>query len=212
MFKKYAILIGIIIALLLLIVATRYYPGGSQHDKGSIGYDWKNNYLSNLFGEKAVNGAPNTARPWSAAGMLFLALSWALFFISFSKKIPQKSAAGIIKYFGAGAMIFTFLAVTPLHDIMVTLASTMALVSIFYITVFVFKSKLHLFKILSVIYMIVFYTCSFSYYTSSYLEYLPILQKTALVITITWVLSLQYFTTAADFQPIKNFTDVRTKE
>jgi hypothetical protein len=37
-------------------VATLYYPGGSQYDKNSVGYDWKNNYLSYLFDAKAVNG------------------------------------------------------------------------------------------------------------------------------------------------------------
>lgn len=204
MFKKYAILTGIIIALLLLVIATRYYPGGSQHNKNSIGYDWKNNYLSNLFGEKAVNGAPNAAQPWSAAGMLFLSLSFALFFVDFSKKIPQKSAANIIRYFGAGAMIFAFLAITPLHDIMVAMACTMAPVSMFYITVFVFRSKLYLFKILSVACLLIFYTCSYCYYTYSYIEFLPVLQKTALVITVTWVLSLEYFTKPADFNPLKN--------
>jgi hypothetical protein len=203
MFKKYAILIGIIIALLLLAVAMLYYPGGSQYNKNSIGYDLKNNYLSNLFGEKAVNGAANTARPWSAAGMLFLSVSFALFFIEFSKKIPQKGASNIIRYFGAGAMIFAFLAITPLHDIMVTIACTIAPVSMFYITVFVFRSKLHLFKILSVACLLIFYTCSYCYYTYSYIEFLPILQKAALIISTTWVLCLQYLTTATDFQSQK---------
>ncbi|WP_295714628.1 hypothetical protein [Mucilaginibacter sp.] len=204
MLRKHSILIGIIISLLLLLVATLYYPGGSQHDKNSIGYDWKNNYLSNLFGEKAVNGLNNGSRIWAIFGMLFLSASFALFFIEISKKIPTKGAAKIVRYFGAGAMIFAFLAVTPYHDIMVTIACTMALVSMFYITVFVYKSRLLLFKIISTICLLAFYCSEYVYYTSSYLEVLPILQKLTLFITITWVLSLQYFTTIADFQPGKN--------
>ena len=204
MLRKHSILIGIIISLLLLLVATMYYPGGSQHDKNSIGYDWRNNYLSNLFGEKAVNGLDNGSRIWAIFGMLFLSISFALFFIAFSKKIPTKGAAKIVRYFGAGAMIFAFLAVTPYHDIMVTVASTMALVSMFYITVFVYKSRLLLFKILSTICLLVFYCSEYVYYTSSFLEILPILQKLTLFITSTWVLSLQYFTTITDFEPGKN--------
>lgn len=43
MLRQYSILLGIIISLLLLLVATLYYPGGSQYDKNSVGYDWKNN-------------------------------------------------------------------------------------------------------------------------------------------------------------------------
>ena len=156
MVKKYSILPGIIISTTLLVVSTRYYPGGSQYDKNSIGYDWKNNYLSNLFGEKAVNGSDNASRLWAISGMLFLCVSFALFFIEFSKKISSKGAAKIIRYFGVGAMTFAFLAVTPFHDTMITIASTLALISMFYITVFVFKSKLHFFKILCTLFAFLF--------------------------------------------------------
>lgn len=187
------------ISLSLLLVATLYYPGGSQYDSNSIGYDWKHNYLSNLFADKAVNGSYNASRPWAVSGMLFLCVSFALFFIDFPKKIPSQSAAKVIRYCGVGAMVFAFLAVTPYHDTMITIASTLALISMFYITVFVFTSKLHLLTILSVVCLLVSYTCNYLYYTRSYVELLPILQKLSLVISITWVLSLQYFTTIADF-------------
>jgi hypothetical protein len=203
MLRRYLILYGIIISLFLLLVAAFYYPGGSQLDKNSIGYDWKNNYLSNLFGAKAVNGAANTSRPWAIAGMLFLCASFAVFFIEFSKKIPSKTSANIIRYFGAGAMLFAFLAVTPFHDIMITIASTMALISMFYITIFVFKSGLHLFKVLSVVCLVVTYCCNYVYFTRTDLEILPVLQKAALLLTITWMLCLQYFTTPSDFEPRK---------
>lgn len=203
MFRKHSILFGLVISLSFLFVATLYYPGGSQYDKNSIGFDWKNNYLSNLFGAKAVNGSDSASRPWAIAGMLFLCASSALFFIEFSKKIPSKGSAKIIRYFGAGAMIFAFLAVTPYHDIMVTIAGTMALVSMFYITVFVLKSGLRLFKILSIICLLAYYSSNFVYYTRIYLEFLPILQKLTLFLTVTWIISLQYFTTNADFQPVK---------
>ena len=200
MLRKYLILLGIIISLLLLLVATRHYPGGSQNDKNSVGYDWKNNYLSNLFGAKAVNGSENASRPWAIAGMLFLCASFALFFIEFSKKIPAKGAARIIRYCGAGAMVFSFLAVTPYHDAVIRIASTLALISMFYITVFVFKARLHLLGILSVVCLLVSYSCNYIYFTRSYVEYLPIFQKIALSITIIWILSLQYLTTMTDFQ------------
>jgi hypothetical protein len=44
MIRKYSILLGIIIATKLFVVAASHYPGGSQYDKNSIKYDWKNNY------------------------------------------------------------------------------------------------------------------------------------------------------------------------
>ena len=101
-------------------------------------------------------------------------------------------------------MIFTFLAVTPYHDTMIRIASTLALISMFYITVFVFKSRLHLLGILSVVCLLVSYSCNYVYFTRSYVEYLPIFQKIALAITITWILSLQYLTSITDFQSKEN--------
>jgi hypothetical protein len=204
MLKKYSVLLGIIISMLLLLVATLYYPGGSQYDEHSIGYDWKNNYLSNLFDQRAVNGSASSSRIWAVPGMFFLSVSFASFFIEFSKKISSKGAANVIRYCGVAAMVFAFLAVTPFHDRMITIASTLGLVSMFYITVFVFKSKLHLLKILSVACLLASYACNYIYFTRTYVEFLPVSQKITLAITIVWILSLQYFTAITDFQSKRN--------
>ena len=202
MLKKHTILIGILFALLLLVIATLYYPGGSQYDLHSTGFNWRHNYFSNLFNPKAVNGMDNLSQPWAVAGMFMLCFSFALFFNGFSKNIPKKSAAIIIRFFGVGAMVSGFLIATPLHDIMVTISGTMALVSIFYITVYIFKSKLLVSKFLCVFCLLIFYTCNFLYYTSSYLFILPVMQKVLFLSIITWVLVLHYFTNAEDFKHI----------
>lgn len=200
MLKKHLLLIGMTTSLLLLIIAAFYYPGGSQNDLNSIGYSWENNYLSNLFAPKAVNGMDNLARPWAVAGMLALAISFAIFFSAFSKKIEHKGAARVIQFCGVSAMGFAFLTVTPLHDQMVKIASTLSLVALFYITVFVLKSKLLLFKILSIVILLLLYTSLFLYYSRTYLEFLPIMQKAAFGMTMGWALGLQYFSEAGDFQ------------
>ena len=68
MIKKYAVIIGIIISSLLLLVSSLKYPGGSQYDKFANGFDWKHNYICNLFDEFAVNGDYNASRYWAIAG------------------------------------------------------------------------------------------------------------------------------------------------
>jgi len=201
--KKYSTLIGIVIVLSLLSIAIIVYPGGSRADKYSVGFDWKNNYISNLFGEDAINGYHNSSRLWAISAMFFLSITFSIFFVAFSKRIASKSAARVIKYFGIAAMICTFLVVTPYHDTMITIACTLTLVSMFYITVFVFKSKLHFFKILSVVCLLVFYSAMYIYYTGNFIGLLPIMQKLDLTIVITWMLSLQFFTDVNDFQPKK---------
>lgn len=169
-----------------------------------MGYDWKNNYLCNLFDPKAMNGLDNLSRPWAVAGMFFLCLSAAIFFIDFSKKIPLKGASGIVRYSGACSMVFAFLTVTSYHDLMVTLANTLALVSLFYIAVFIFKTKMNLLKLLTVICILIAYACTYIYYTRHYLNLLPILQKVDLLFIVSWLLSLNYFTQPADFLSAKN--------
>jgi hypothetical protein len=199
MLKKHAILIGIILSLVLLYLATLHYPGGSQADKNSVGYDWLNNYLSNLFSPKAVNGAENTARIWADLGMLFFCSSLLIFYIDFSAKIPDKNAKKIIKYCGIGSMVFAFLAVTPYHDEAVRLSCILSMLAIFYVTVFVLKSKLTGFKVLSIVFLVSLYGGAYVYFSRNGLQMLPVLQKVTLGISIIWVLGLSYFTTSTDF-------------
>lgn len=61
MLKKNLILLRVILAAILLFVATIYCPGGAQSDAQSIGFDWINNYLSNLFSPIAMYGVDNAA-------------------------------------------------------------------------------------------------------------------------------------------------------
>lgn len=202
MLKKYTVLIGTIVSVLLLLIATTVYPGGSLADKNSVGFQWSQNFISNLFAAKAINGANNTARIWADAGMILLSASFAVFFVRFSKKIPNKGAAIVIKYLGAGNMLFNCLIATPLHDLMVVVASTLLLVSLFYITVFVMQTKLHWLKFACVVCMLLYYITMFLY-GSTFRQPLPVMQKVTFISSILLVLALEYFTTAADFAHIK---------
>lgn len=201
--KKYAILIGIIIGTFLLILATFHYPGGTYENVNSEGYDWANNYISNLLGPLAVNGTENAARPYAILGVLFLTASFGVFFVKFSNRIKIKSASLVIKYLGVLATILGFITVVPsMHDIMVTASSILTLLIFFYITVMVIKSKLSLMKVLSIIFLLTFYFGAYMYFTRSYLEYMPIMQKVIFLMKIVWILSLQYLTRKEDFQYI----------
>src|SRR5579859_7267850 len=105
---KHLLPLGIALSLVLLTVAVNTYPGGSQLSATSVGFDWQQNYLCNLFGATAVNGAPNTARGWAISGWAIMCISNAVFFISFSGKIAVKSAARMIRYCGILGMVSTF--------------------------------------------------------------------------------------------------------
>jgi hypothetical protein len=159
-----------------MIIAISIYPGGSMFDKNSIGFDWTKNFISNLFETKALNGAENPSRIWAYLGMIFLPISYAIFFIHMSKKMPERNAANILKYGGAANILFMVLIVTPLHDLMLNISITFFWTCIVVITVFVLKSGLHLFKFLCVVCLLFFYYSLYLWGTSNW-DLLPIMQK-----------------------------------
>ena len=125
----------------------------------------------------------------------------ALVFFRISKLIPSKKASHLIKYCGIGSMISAFLVITPYHDIMTTIASILALISLFYIAVFIFLSKLHMLKVLSTLSLLVLYFNNYIYYSGNLIEILPVMQKVGIVLIILWMLSLDYCAKKSDFKP-----------
>ena len=198
MIRKYSVLIGVVISLILIMIAISVYPGGTMFDEYSTGFDWAKNFMSNLFGTRALNGAENPSRIWAYSGMILLPLTYAVFFINMAKKIPDKKAANILKYGGVANIFFTFLTVTSLHDIMLIISTTLFWTCLVIITVFILRTKLHLFKFFCIISLLVFYYSVYLWGTSDW-SLLPIMQKVnfakypififqAQCLVITWLL------------------------
>ena len=201
MIKKYSVLICIAIAVILLVIAALVYPGGSLADKNSIGFAWSKNFISNLFATKAINGSENTSRIWAIIGMAFHAVGFGVFFINTSKKIPARRAAVVLKYIGITNMVFDFLIATPLHDIMVTISGTLSLIGLFYITVFILKTKLHLLKFFCIICLLTFYYTLYLFGSGNW-GLLAIMQKISFICSMLLVLGIEYFTKKENFKQI----------
>ena len=205
MVKKYSVLIGITISIILIMVAISVYPGGTMFDEYTTGFDWAKNFMSNLFGARALNGAENTSRFWAYAGMLLLPCSYAIFFINMSKKIADKNAAVILKYGGLANIFFTFLTITSLHDIMLIISTSLFWTCLIVITVMIMKTKLHLFKFFCIISLLVFYYTVYLWGISDW-SLLPIMQKVNFLSSTLLILGLEYFTKQDDFAHIKSKT------
>ena len=201
MIKKYSVLICVVTSVILIVIATLAYPGGSLLDKNSIGFDWSKNFLSNLFATKAINGSENPGRIWAIIGMAFHSVGYGIFFINMSKKISSRQWANILKFIGATNIIFIFLIATPLHDLGV-ISIILTLIGLFTITAFILKSKLHLLKFCCIICLLTYY-CFFSLYGFGYLGLAVIMQKVYSLSSILLVLGLEYFTKYEDFIQIK---------
>jgi len=190
--KKISILIpvfGAIIFIILYIIATFYYPGGSQFDKNSIGFSWADNYWCNLLNENAINGQSNSAKPIALAAMLILCLTLTYFWWQFPKYTSFNNIFRLtIQMSGALAMGIGFLLFTGFnHDLITNLASLFGLIATTgtffglykngWITLFCFG----LFNILLVI------LNNFLYYEKDYISYLPIVQKITFASFLLWI-------------------------
>ena len=202
MIKKYSVLICVVTSVILIVIATLAYPGGSLLDKNSIGFDWSKNFLSNLFARKAINGLENSGRMWAVIGMAFNSVGYGIFFINMSKKISSRIWANILKLIGAINIIFIFLIATPLHDLG-TISIILTLIGLFTITVFILKSKLHLLKFCCIICLLTYY-CFFSLFGLGYMGLSVIMQKVYIISSMLLVLGLEYFTKYEDFIQIKS--------
>lgn len=201
MIKKYSVLICLIISVILMGIATLVYPGGSLLDKNSTGFDWSENFFSNLFEAKAINGSANTSRIWALIGMAFHSLAYGIFFINMSKKVSTRHAATILQLIGAANLLFTCLIATRLHDIMVTISSTLFLIGLFYITVFILKTKLHVLKFACIICLLTFYYTLFLYGSGNW-GLLAIMQKVSFISSMLLILGLEYFSKQEAFKQI----------
>lgn len=202
MIKKYSVLIGLAFSLILMIIAISIYPGGSIFEKDSIGFNLSKNFISNLFEAKALNGTDNVSRIWAILAMIFLPISYAIFFNHMAIKIPDRNAGFILKYAGISNILVMFLIVTPLHDLMLYISISLFWTCIVVIAVFIFKTKLHLFKFLCLICLLFFYFSLYLWGTSDW-ELLPIIQKINFFSSTLLILGLEYFTNQVDFAHIK---------
>ena len=202
MIKKYSVLIGLAISLIFMIVAISIYPGGSIFEKDSIGFNLSKNFISNLFEAKAINGIENESRIWAILAMIFLPISYAIFFYNMAIKIPNRNAGLILKYAGISNILVMFLIVTPLHDLMLYTSISLFWTCIVVITVFIFKANLHFFKFFCIICLLVFYYSLYLWGTNDW-ELLPIIQKINFFSSTFLILGLEYFTKHEDFAHIK---------
>lgn len=171
-------------------------------DKNSVGFDWTKNFISNLFRAKALNGAENSSRIWAYLGMILLPFSYAIFFNNMSKKIPEKNAGYILKYGSMANILFTFLIITPLHDLMLNISITLFGTCLFVVTFYILQTRLHLFKFFCIVSLVIFYYSIFLWATRDW-NLSPIIQRVNFFSSTLLILGLEYFTNKEDFAHIK---------
>ncbi len=185
--------IGILSFVILYVYGTSLYPGGSQLDINSEGFDWLNNYWCNLMNEKGINGQNNPARIFSIVAMILVCNSLAIFFYQFSKFFAQRKIWKLsISFGGVLSMLFASLIFTEYHDLFTIISSIIGFFALFGITIEMYYGNFSFYKKLGVICIFLLFLNNMIYYSHVWIEILPFLQKITFLIVILWVSGLNY--------------------
>ena len=170
--------LGILTFIGLYVYATTLYPGGSQADINSVGFDWRNNFWCNLMSEDAMNGLENPASPVALIGMVILCSSMTLFFFQFADYFEKNRIWKMtIKIAGALAMLSAVFIFTKYHDIMTTILSICGVLGIIGIIRALHKNNLTFFKVSGIICMALVGINNLFYYNENLIKYLPIVEN-----------------------------------
>lgn len=177
----------------LYIFSSTLYPGGSQVDLNSEGFDWINNYWCNLMNEKGMNGQPNPAKPISIFALIVLCLSLMTFFVQFAKTYPKSRFWRLLIMIGGIlSMTFAILIFSKYHDLMTIISSVFGLFVVIGIIREIYKSELTIYKVSGSICILLLGVNNYIYYSQQFIEWLPLLQKITFAIVLVWVVGLNY--------------------
>ena len=178
---------GIVIFFLLYLVATFYYPGGNQIDKYATGFSWYQNYWCNLLNEKAINGKPNTAKPFAMVALMVLSLSLIIFWYLFPLQVGfKKQGRQVIQFSGVLSMLVACFIFTPLHDSIINIAGTFGMIAL--VGTFIGLRKLRWYKLfwIGMYCLLLIVLNNIFYYNKGLIFYLPIIQKITFLIILVW--------------------------
>jgi hypothetical protein len=190
--KKHLVLIpifGSTVYVLLYIIATLYYPGGSQIDKNFIGFSWTNNYWCNLLNDTAINGLPNPAKPIAITGMLVLCITLAYFWWLFANRMNlSKKWKYAVRISGTLSMFIAFFLFTDLdHDLVTNLASFFGMIATVGTFIGLYRSKWMTLFMIGLLNILMVCLNNYVYYTKGLIIFLPIIQKLSFAAFLIWI-------------------------
>lgn len=185
-------MMGVIVFVVVYVVATFLYPGGSQVNKNSIGFSWTNNYWCNLLNENAINGQHNPARPIAITGMFILCSTLAFFWILFSKHANTgKINRLVIQISAILSMTIAFFLFTSIdHDLLTNLASFFGIIATTGTFIGLYKNKWYGLFFFGLLNMLLVGLNNYLYYNKGLIIYLPIVQKVSFGTFLVWVCSI----------------------
>jgi len=181
MTKHHLPIIGVLAAMVLFALATTRYPGG---------YDWANNTISALFQPHALNGAQNPARTIAVLAVFVFCVSMAVVFKWVSSSAKSRFHKKTIEISGIGSMVYAFLAVTPMHNVLVGVALLFFLTAMLTTLHMVYLEGRSRMFYSGIVCLALPLTNAAMYYGNVLYGFLPIVQKLGMAMWVCWVIAV----------------------
>ena len=181
----------ILVFVALYFWAAKKYPGGSNFDPNSVGFDWLRNYWCELLGPIAKNGQPNPARPIASAAMFLIGAALAYFFWEMPKKLPIPAFfSKMTRFSGIVSMVFGMLFLTEWHETATIASGFFGVAAISGLFFGLFKGKNWPLFGLGMASLFCVLLNNFIYFTQILLPVLPVAQKISFAIFLYWAFKM----------------------
>jgi len=191
--SRYFPFFGIGVYFILFTYSASQYPGGSRIYPECIRFDWIHNYWCDLMAKQSYNGLHNQARPSAVAAWIIVCLSILCIFIKAVRQFyPTGKWHTVFKTTSFLSVIIGILSFTEYHDLVVAVCFPFGAITAIALTAGLLKSNMTALKY-SIWFPLVLLSASFySYFTNTGLQYLGVLQKVTLLITMLWLLAFYF--------------------
>jgi len=185
--------IGIMSFLIFYIYSTFLYPGGSYADRNAVGFSWMNNYWCNLLEKNALNGTLNPARPFAIASSASLSFGIGVFYYIFPNHFQVRKFWRLtIKILGVTSMSFAIFLFTEKHDFVLNVAGILGIIALIGTLVALYRNNSYRLLWIGIICAFLLAVNNYMYYTTLYIEFLPLIQKISMIMILSWVLGINF--------------------
>ena len=179
--NKYLSLAGVLLSVLLFILAAERYPGG---------YDWINLSISTLFQPGTPGGTENLARPLAVLAVLSFCVSMGFVFKRVSQRATTRLHKKTIEIAGIGSMVYAFLVVTPMHDVLVGVALIFFVIAMLFTLHMVYLERRFWMLFSGIVSLVIPLINAVMYYGNVLYGFMPVVQKIGVMVWVGWLLVL----------------------
>ncbi|MEQ1935390.1 MAG: DUF998 domain-containing protein [Fimbriimonadaceae bacterium] len=178
---RYIPIVGVVLALGLFVIAVFQYAGDVH---------WTRVTASMLCAKFLPDGSPNPGRALPITALFIHCASMALLFHFLSKDAETRWQRDAIQIGGIGSQVYSFLTVTPIHNLMVNITLVFTIVAMAAVTRMLHHKHHYRLAIFGVVCLVVTLSSVSLYYADAYTELWGVLQRLNFTLTTAWLFAV----------------------